>query len=274
MIGVEHSELVQFSSDGSARSIIDRVAVEEPLEIRLAGETFVITMRTPGHDHELATGFLLAEGVIQSAADLGSISHCGRTDEPGYGNTLDVIAAPGSSFDIDTELEQKRRGTLTTSACGVCGRRSIEDLLKANNVIESELQLSAQRVAQVTELLAAEQPNFEQTGGLHAAGLADSDGKFLAVREDVGRHNAVDKAIGRLVLDRRLDAAHVLVVSGRTSFEIVQKAVRARIPFVIGVSAPSSLAISTAEQSGITLIGFSRRGAFNVYSHARRIAEG
>ena len=250
----------------------DELSVEEPLEIRIAGEPYATTMRTPGNDHELVAGFLLAEGLIRSKADLGGISHCGRLGSEGAGNTVDVLPAPGAVLDAEA-LAQTRRGTLTSSACGVCGRKFIDDLLLRLEPAPECQAFERSFVASLTADLRARQPSFERTGGLHAAAIASSVTGFGAVREDVGRHNAVDKVIGRLVLDDRIPAhGSLLVVSGRTSFEIVQKAIAAGFSGVVGVSAPSSLAVSTAARFGLLLCGFARGSAFNVYAGAERLA--
>jgi FdhD protein len=257
--------------DGAPASAADLVTVEEPLEIRIAGEPVAVTMRTPGHDHELTLGFLFAEGLITSARDVGVVAHCGRPGDDGYGNAIEVTAAPGTMLEV-TRGAPQRRGTLTTSSCGVCGRLSIEDLLARCRPVNDDTRFSARVVARLTATLRDGQVAFGETGGLHAAGIATQDGHFLHVREDVGRHNAVDKAVGRLLLEGALPArGHALVVSGRSSFEIVQKSVVAGIPLIVGVSAPSTLAIETAERANVTLIGFSRGETFNVYSHPARI---
>lgn len=263
---------VRHRADGGSEPVEESIVVEEPLEIRISGDTFAITMRTPGHDRELAAGLLLAEGLIASAAELGGIAHCGRPGDEGYGNTLDVTAAPGTVLDGE-RVELARRGTLTNASCGVCGRRSIDDLMARVGPIDDATRFERAVLAELTARLRAEQPVFAETGGLHAAGVADARGNWLVVREDVGRHNAVDKVVGRLLLDGALPArGQLLVVSGRTSFEIVQKAVVAGFPAVVAVSAPTSMAVATAERAGLTLLGFSRQGAFNVYSGAERIA--
>jgi FdhD protein len=249
----------------------DRVAVEEPLEIRIAGEPFAVTMRTPGHDAELVLGFLLAEGIVGSAADVGGITHCGRPGESG--NVVDVTAAPGTVIDWERE-GPLRRATLTTSACGVCGRRSIEDLLARTLPIADDTSFTAEWIRGLTDVLAPLQSNFAVSGGVHAAALFDRDGERYVVREDVGRHNAVDKVIGRAALDGRLPGhGMALWVSGRASFELVQKAAVAHIPLLVSVSAPSSLAIAAAEASHMTLVGFARGRRFNVYAGAERIGE-
>src|SRR5271166_5620658 len=209
----------------------DAVAIEEPLEIRVAGDALAITMRTPGADAQLAAGFLYAEGIIRSLDDLGTLSHCGRVDEEGYGNVLDVIPAPGVHLDLE-RVQATRRGTLTTAACGVCGRRSVDDLLAMVAPLPVVERIPRQLVARSPELLRSAQATFGRTGGTHAAAILAPDGSILAVHEDVGRHNAVDKVVGALLLASRLGHPRspvatplpaVLVVSGRSSFEMVQK---------------------------------------------------
>ncbi|MBE7484031.1 MAG: formate dehydrogenase accessory sulfurtransferase FdhD [Polyangiaceae bacterium] len=269
---VAQGSAVRHHADGGSETLEESIVVEEPLELRISGDTFAITMRTPGHDRELAAGLLLSEGLIASAADLGGIAHCGRPGDEGYGNTLDVTAAPGTVLDGE-RVALARRGTLMSASCGVCGRRSIDDLMARVGPIEDASRFERAVLAELTARLRAEQPVFAKTGGLHAAGVADARGNWLVVREDVGRHNAVDKVVGRLLLDGALPArGQLLVVSGRTSFEIVQKAVVAGFPAVVAVSAPTSMAVATAERAGLTLLGFSRQGAFNVYSGSERIA--
>lgn len=249
----------------------DELSVEEPLEIRIAGDPLAVTMRTPGHDHELVAGFLLAEGLIRSRADLGSVSHCGRLGAPGAHNAVNVVPAPGVPLDTDA-LERSHRGTLTTSSCGMCGRLLVDDLVQKLARPAACEAFEPAFIAGLPEELRTRQPCFDRTGGLHAAGVARPDAGFLVVREDVGRHNAVDKVIGRLCLDGRVPATGaLLVVSGRTSFEIVQKALAAGLAGVVGISAPSSLAVSTAERFGLLLCGFARGGGFNVYAGAERL---
>ena len=263
----------------SRESREDQVVVEEPLEIRIVGETLAITMRTPGHDFDLVLGFLWAEGIIRSREDVSSIAHCGRTGTPEKENTVDVKLVPGLRTpldDIDAPLFA-RRGTITTSACGVCGRRSIDDLLTRFERVPDGARLSRAAVTAAVAGLRERQPIFARTGGCHAASLLTSSGEHVVTFEDVGRHNAVDKVVGsRLraeVGDRpRLPLAHhLLVVSGRSSFEIVQKAIAAGIPVVASVSAPSSLAVSLASQGNVTLVGFARGDAMTVYTGASRI---
>jgi len=253
-------------ADGVAAE--DQVAIEEPLQIRVASEAVSVTMRTPGDDAKLAVGFLFSEGIVRSAADVGTVSHCGRPGDEGYGNVIEVTAASGANLPLE-RAEAARRGTLTTAACGVCGRRQIDDLLSQVPVLEGGASVSTRLLN--ADALTALQQNFAKTGGVHAAAALDYNGKLLASYEDVGRHNAVDKVVGDLVLSGRLGKAAVLLVSGRSSFEIVQKAAMAKVPVVASVSAASSLAIDLAQRAGITLVAFVRGGRFNVYSHAQRL---
>jgi FdhD protein len=250
----------------------DDVVAEEPLEIRVAGETLAITMRTPGADRELAVGFLFAEGVIASRDDIGRVAHCGRPDQEGYGNTIDVAPGPGVSLDVD-RVAATRRGTLTTAACGICGRRSVDDVLERCPRIAPGLQFEARAISEAMERLRTVQPNFARTGGIHAAAIADRELRPLAAFEDIGRHNAIDKAVGSLVIAGKLPGEEpaALLVSGRASFEVVQKAAMARIPLVASVSAASSLAIDLAQATGLTLCGFVRGGAMTIYAHPERL---
>jgi FdhD protein len=251
---------------GDARAE-DVIVVEEPLEIRVAGDTLAITMRTPGADRELVLGFLWAEGVIASLDDVASVAYCGRLGDEGRNNTIDVTPAAGTRLRLPDDT-RARRGTLMTSACGVCGRRSIDDLLARCSKLPKGAPLATEIVGRATLALENTQRIFARTGGCHGAALLEkTSGAHVATFEDVGRHNAVDKLVGSRLLARALPAReHVLVVSGRTSFEIVQKAVAAGIDTVIGVSAPSSLAIDLAENAGVTLVGFARAGRFVVYA--------
>src|SRR5512137_368071 len=262
---------------GKAERRSDSVAVEEPLEVRVDGETVAVTMRTPGADGDLALGFLFAEGMIAGAADVGSVAHCGRPGEEGWGNVIDVHSAGGHRIDVERVLEG-RRWTTTTSACGVCGRRSIEGLLERCAPVPDGRPTAAAEVLGCMARLAGLQPAFSRTGGLHAAAAFGADDLLLlASAEDVGRHNAVDKVVGALLRrgpGGRPPDVRVLAVSGRTSFEIVQKAAAARVPVVAGVSAPSSLAVELARSAGVTLVGFARGDRLNVYSHPGRITAG
>lgn len=262
--------------DGARVSDRGRVALEAPLEIRVAGDALATTMRTPGADRFLAVGFLFGEGVIGSMADVGSAAHCGRPGDDSYGNVIDVTPGPGVALSA-TRLEGSRRGTLTTSSCGICGRRSIDDLLARIPPRATSSAISARVIAEAPEQLAANQPRFGHTGGVHAAAALDAHGRILAHDEDVGRHNAVDKVIGRLLYDGRRPAPltpWLLVVSGRVSFEIIQKAAVAQFSAVAAISAPTSLAVDLAERAGITLAAFVRNGAFSVYTHPARVDRG
>jgi len=254
----------------------DQAATEEPLEIRLHDRSFAVVMRTPGADRELAAGFLLAEGVIRTADDLGTIAHC--TDprrvgggEERAGNIVNVTLANGSAADIDRLMADRRQVT-ASSSCGVCGRRTIESLAAYAAPIRGALTISAAAITSLPARLRARQLVFDDTGGLHAAGLFAQDGTLVDVAEDVGRHNAVDKIVGRVLMRDELPlAGFLLFVSGRTSFDIVQKAIYAGIPIVAAVSAPSTLAIDLAEAYGVTLVGFVRGDGFNIYAHPERV---
>jgi FdhD protein len=254
----------------------DALAEEEPLEIRLAGETLAITMRTPGDDAALALGFLLAEGVLRTRDDVGAVAHCGRPGDEGYGNVIEVTPGAGARLEFE-RIEKTRRGTLTTSACGICGRRSIDDLLALAGVVPAGPALDPRVLASATALLKAHQPIFEHTGGVHAAAVLTSDGVVLTAAEDVGRHNAVDKVLGALLRQGRVPAVRgagepaILVVSGRASFEIIQKAAMARLAAVACVSAASSLAVDLAARAGLTLAAFVRDGDWALYTHPERV---
>ena len=252
----------------------DRLAVEEPLEIRLGGRRFTLTMRTPGHDEELAAGFLLAEGFVSSRQELGEIRRPRSADRTPDPNVLDVIlTVPAAKL-----RERLKRNFTISSSCGVCGKTSIEALQRRLDPIQSPLRLAAATVIQLPSLMREAQAVFAATGGLHAAALfaARSNSSdavdLIALREDVGRHNAVDKVIGYALLHDLipLDQAAIMV-SGRLSFEIVQKTAAAGVPILCAVSAPSSLAVELAEEVGLTIIGFVRDHGFNVYTHRQRI---
>jgi FdhD protein len=251
----------------------DLVAVEEPLEIRLGGETVAVIMRTPGDDHRLALGFLFGEGIIRRAEDASAVFHCGRTGDPGYGNVIDVAPASGAAIDW-ARLDTSRRGGITSSACGVCGRSAVEDLLAGIAPLPAGPTIPVGVVSAAVDRLRRGQPTFEATGGTHAAALTDLDGALVAEHEDVGRHNAVDKVVGALLLQRaagRAPLPAVLSMSGRGGFEIVQKAARTGVPVVACVSAPTTLAVAVAEAAGVTLCAFVRDGRMNVYAHAGRL---
>jgi FdhD protein len=256
---------------------VDAVAVEEPLEIRVDGERVATTMRTPGADGDLALGFLFAEGILTSAADVSSVAHCGRPGDEGYGNVIDVRSAGGIHLDPERLLDGHRVAPIS-SACGVCGRRSIADLAARIRPLDPTRRVAAGLLSAAVEAISRSQPAFARTGGLHAAVIVGDDGALLAAAEDVGRHNAVDKVVGALVRAGRVGPAApgggpaVLAVSGRTGFEIVQKAAAAGVPAVASISAPTSLAVDLARAAGIALAGFVRNGGMNVYAHAERLA--
>jgi FdhD protein len=263
------------SQPAAASSRADLLATEEPLGIRVHGTALTMTMRTPGDDIELAAGFLVSEAIVRSPADIAAMkvcdgTTCGHTDHDGLGNIVDMALAPGVSLP-----DSARRSFLTTSACGVCGKASIQDIcvLPQAAVAGDPARVAPDVLAGLPDRLRAAQRVFAGTGGLHAAGLFTVDGELLAVREDIGRHNAVDKIVGWALLSGRLPLTGcVLLVSGRASFELVQKAVLAGIPVLAAVSAPSSLAADLAEEAGLTLIGFLRGPSMNVYTGAHRVA--
>jgi FdhD protein len=279
--------------DGAHEVVEDSVAVEEPLEIRLgfelrgrpAQKSISVTMRTPGHDRELAVGFLFGEGMIGSNEDIEAVEYCSLSDEedrPHEGqqergqqqeissNVLRVHLAP----HVEVATKSLERHFYTTSSCGVCGKASIEALeVEGCAVVElADFSVSADTISNLPQRLRAAQDVFEETGGLHAAGLFDAAGQLLEVREDVGRHNAMDKLVGSQLLAGTIPLERsVVVLSGRASFELLQKAVMARAPIVVAVGAPSSLAVDLADEFGVTLIGFARGERFNIYTWAERV---
>ena len=277
-VALSDVEVVRVRGDQRTTSA-DRVVVEEPLDVRLHGRTFATLMRTPGADRELAAGFLLSERVITSAEGLGTIEHCRDTthanappDRAPY--VENVVNVTLTSTDAQTleDLLAGRRHVVSNASCGVCGRVTVENLREDLEPIATRQPLRAAVVAALPETLREAQRLFDASGGLHAAGLFDWAGALMTSAEDVGRHNAVDKVMGRMLMADRLPLGdYLLFVSGRTSFEIVQKAWCAGVPVVAAVSAPSSLAIALAEEAGITLIGFVRDGGFNVYAHPGRV---
>ena len=257
--------------DGIRSADHDRAATEEPLEVRLHNRPFAVIMRTPGADRELAAGFLLAEGVLKSADDLGTIEYC---TDPAADHPENIVNArlANRSPDALEKLLAERRNVTTNSSCGLCGRLTIESLRSDLPPLASSWTVASSTVLEMPDRLREAQAVFEETGGLHAAGLFARDGRLETIAEDVGRHNAVDKVVGRMLMAERLPLSeHLLFVSGRSSFEIVQKAFIAGISVVAAVSAPSSLAVETAEDCGITLIGFLRGRNFNIYAHPERV---
>jgi FdhD protein len=254
----------------------DRLSAEEPLEIRVNGEAVSITMRTPGHDAELAAGFLHGEGLLPGFSAIQRIGPA--LEAPGKGILPIVEKLPQENVvevwtDAPLDPEKLKRHFYATSACGVCGKSSLKALATLAEPVVSDLRVTPEFLVSLPEQLRSAQATFERTGSLHATALFEATGRLLHVYEDVGRHNAVDKAIGRCLLDDCLPLDQVvMLVSGRTSFEILQKAVMARIPVVAAISGPSTLAVELAEEFGVTLVGFLRGGRFNVYSHPERIA--
>jgi FdhD protein len=262
---------VVITRPGTPGPAPDRVAVEEPLEVRVNGAPFAVIMRTPGADRDLAAGFLLAEDVIRAADEIGTIEHCADADADGRENTINVTVLGDAIARLEVRLGDRRQ-VMMTASCGLCGRRTIESLQARVSAVAGRWTVPAGVIASLPERLRAAQAVFESTGGLHAAGLFDRAGVLQVSAEDVGRHNAVDKIVGRTLLagQHPLDD-RLLLVSGRTSFELVQKALLAGVPLIAAVSAPSSLAIDLATETGITLCGFVRGPTFNIYSHPARI---
>ncbi|GLZ13826.1 sulfurtransferase FdhD [Actinomadura sp. NBRC 104425] len=259
--------VLRLSTAGVRGRRPDTLAVEEPLEIRVAGRPLTITMRTPGDDFDLVAGFLVAEGVIARADDLVALRYCADTAEQ---NTLDVVLAD----HVPPPAPGMTRAFATTSACGVCGKSSIEALRvdRPYDIAADPVELTPEVLARLPERLREAQRVFDRTGGLHAAALFDAAGEPLAVREDVGRHNAVDKVVGWALRAGLLPlTGRILMVSGRASFELTQKAAQAGIPVLAAVSAPSSLAVDLAEDAGMTLVGFLRGQTMNVYTGAHRV---
>ena len=248
----------------------DALASEEPLEIRVDGSALAVTMRTPGNDFELAAGFLLTEGVVERPEQIHTLRYCVAEDESQEFNVLNADLAAGAPGRAAGE-----RNFTTTSACGLCGKASI-DTVRARStfdVRDDDVTVTAAVLASLPDRLRAAQRVFDSTGGLHAAGLFTVDGELVCLREDVGRHNAFDKVIGWAALERRLPLqGHVILASGRASFELTQKALMAGIPVLASVSAPSSLAVQLAEESGMTLVGFLRGPTMNVYCGEARLA--
>ena len=249
----------------------DPVAVEEPLEIRINGESFLVTMRTPGDDIDLVHGLLHSEGLIRGAADIRLARYCAGSGPDGVNtyNVLDISLADG----VPAPIAAARRSVVTTSACGICGATSIDQVLRQSRyAFSQDLRVPAALIRSAPLLLRGQQRAFAKTGGLHAAGLLSVDGTMRCVREDVGRHNAVDKVVGWALRQGQLPLAEIiLVVSGRASYELTQKAVLAGIPVLAAVSAPSSLAVDLAADAGLTLLGFVRGESMNVYTHPERI---
>ena len=245
------------------------VVTEEPLEIRIDDRPLAVVMRTPGDDLELAAGFLRAEGIIRDSDDIALIAHCTDGDDPDLRNVVNVRLSEERKADAGQRLAaiHAERSTVTSASCGVCGKRTIESLHVDAPPFDAPVPVDPKVVTALPDALRANQTVFDATGGLHAAGLFDAQGRRQIVREDVGRHNAVDKVVGALLLrEMEVESGAILMVSGRTSFEIVQKALVARIQTIAAVSAPTSLAVELSRASRMTLMGFVRGPTFNVYS--------
>jgi FdhD protein len=255
---------VQRVREGARIAAEDRAATEAPLEIRLHGQPFVITMRTPGADRDLAAGFLLSEQVVRSSDEIAAMAQA--DDE----SAIDVTLRGAAAQRLDARLAERRQVT-TSSACGICGRQTADALKTDAAPLADDWTIAAAVVSSLPTCLRARQTVFDHTGGLHAAGVFALDGTLAESAEDVGRHNAVDKVVGRLVLDGKVPAGSSLFVSGRVSFEIVQKAAVAGVPLICAVSAPSDLAVRLADRLGVTLVGFLRGDTFNVYTHDGRV---
>jgi FdhD protein len=257
-------ELTQVTEwdDGAVRTVQDSLAAEEPLEIRIGAHPLTVTMRTPGNDLELAAGFLLTEGIIDASDQIAGI----RATTPQNGTRSNVVEV--ELKDQSFTSEHMQRNFFAASSCGICGKASIEAIRRRDlPTLEIGFRFDPELLCRLPEILRREQAVFSRTGGLHAAALFDEHGSLLALREDIGRHNAVDKIIGWALLERRLPlSSHVMMVSGRGGFEIVQKTLAARIPILASVSAPSSLAVKLARELGLTLVGFLRGSRFVVYS--------
>lgn len=274
---VRRTRVTRFAADGTSLGREDSLAVEEPLEVRVNGSSFSVTMRSPGDDFDLVGGFLVSEGVIWSAEQLASMRFCAGTDENGLQtfNVIDAALSPGTT-PPDVGLE---RHVYTSSSCGICGTASIDAVHKATHFghdhtgrLDDDATWDATLLGSLPDRLRERQKVFDRTGGVHAAGLFSTDGELLCLREDVGRHNAVDKVVGWALREGRLPLrGTALQVSGRASFELVQKAHMAGIPVLAAVSAPSSLAVEHAASAGMTLLGFSRGGGFNVYAGEHRV---
>jgi len=262
---VKANKILRWNGASPAKSALDFLAEEEPLEIRVDNHPISVTMRTPGHDDELAAGFLLTEGLLKKRADILKISPHPRNKSK---NVITVFLAP----DVAVNLKQLTRHVFASSSCGLCGKATIQSVHQQFPKIKSTVSVNAKTIVSLPEKLRAAQTAFEQTGGLHAAALFDLQGNLTVLREDVGRHNAVDKVLGNRFLNSNFPLEkNILLVSGRASFEILQKALAARIGIICAVSAPSSLAVEFARKSGQTLVGFLREGRMNIYSHPKQI---
>jgi FdhD protein len=261
-------EVLRLRPSGKLRLEADKVVREEPLEIRARGRSVAVTMRTPGQDRELAAGFLFTEGIIHNRCDLIEVAPCRQGDSPE--NVVNAYLAAG----VEVDFERLTRHVFASSSCGLCGKASIDAVHANFPPIKSNLKVSSRTLLHLPRRMRTAQHTFGETGGLHAAAVFDAHGKLVALCEDIGRHNAVDKVVGLgLLTDALPFSSHILLVSGRASFEILQKALAARIPIVCAISAPSSLSVEFANESGQTLVGFLRPHTMNLYCGAERILE-
>lgn len=255
--------------DGQLSQVNDALATEEPLEIRINDQPVAITLRTPGHDADLAAGFCLTEGIIDHTDELDDVSPCCEAE---MGNVMLVTLTAAALARRQAAIARAKRETFLSSSCGLCGKQSLDRIAQDIQPIEASITLSRELLMTLPDVMRSAQATFDRTGGLHAAGIFTPQGQLRTLREDVGRHNAVDKAIGQLLLTGQIPArSHVLLVSGRASFEIMQKAARAGIGVVAAISAPSSLAVDFARRFGMTLVGFLRPGRMNIYHDVARL---
>jgi FdhD protein len=259
------TKIIRWQDGKAAKPETDAVACEEPLEIRVDNQPITVTMRTPGHDNELAAGFLLSEGMITKPEHIAKIEPYPRNKDK---NVFNVFLAP----EVEIDFKRLTRHVFMSSSCGLCGKASIEAVHQHFPKITSKISVVAKMLQEIPSKIRAKQETFDKTGGLHAAAIFDTKGNLIVLREDIGRHNAVDKVLGHAFLNGLYPLTkHILLVSGRASFEIMQKALAARIPIIAAVSAPSSLAVEFANESRQTLIGFLRDHRMNIYSHPNRI---
>ena len=259
-------KVLKVDAAGAFHEVVDVAAREEPLEIRVEGRAVAVVMRTPGHDEELAAGFLVSEGVVKHPRDILEVSQCPSINNK-HGNIVDVLLG-GAVVNWDSLT----RHVFSASSCGLCGKTSIESVFGQFPPVTAEWAVSPKLIASLPDKLRATQETFSKTGGLHACAVFDLEGNLIVSREDVGRHNALDKILGHALMHNLLPLdRHILLLSGRVSFEMIQKALAAGIPLVAAISAPSSLAIEFAREAGQTLIGFLRGETMNVYSHEGRL---
>jgi FdhD protein len=261
-------QITRYVAGRSTAEQPDLVAAEDPLEIRVEGHSIAVLMRTAGNDRELAAGFLVTEGIVKSPKDIFDITTCVTPGGTGKGNSVDVgLTHPGS-----VDFSKLSRHVFTSASCGVCGKTTIDAVLKRHRPLSDPVRVAAKTLLALPRRLTREQTTFQTTGGLHACALFEASGKLVALREDVGRHNALDKLIGFALLEKLIPlTGHIVLLSGRASFEMMQKAHAAGIPVVAAISAPSSLAVVFAQESGQTLAGFLRGRSLNVYAGAERI---